>query len=129
MVSNGRRHLDSATLVAFFENEAPDALGWQSENHSFPLRSDVVCIEALSWVGINSADDLKRLFGSAAYRRLRNGFAADNGIAPGEVSHLALTVLAVAGIRDRNVLGVAFPGIGPLVKSTSGSSSFSVPWD
>jgi ppGpp synthetase/RelA/SpoT-type nucleotidyltranferase len=107
---DGRRRLDSARLVAFFENEAPDALGWRSENHSFPFRSDVVCIEALSWVGINSADDLRRLFGSAAYRRLRNGFAADNGIAPGEVSHLALTVLAVAA-RDRNVLGVAFPEI------------------
>jgi hypothetical protein len=69
-----------------------------------------VCIEALSWVGIRSADDLRSIFESAPYRRLRSSFAADNGIAPSEVSHLALTVLAVAA-RDRNVLGVAFPEI------------------
>jgi hypothetical protein len=105
---DGRRSLDAARLIALLEVDAPDALGWRSVGGTFPARSEAVCIEALKWVGIRSADDLRRLVASAAFRRLRNSFAADNGIAPTKVSHLALAVLAVA-VLDRQVLAVVFP--------------------
>jgi ppGpp synthetase/RelA/SpoT-type nucleotidyltranferase len=105
---DGRRHLDAARLIAILEVHAPDALGWRSTARSFPPRSEAVCSEALKWVGIRSGDDLSRVIASAAFRRLRKDFAAGNGIAPAEVSHLALAVLAVA-VLDRQVLAVVFP--------------------
>jgi hypothetical protein len=107
---DGKRHLDAARLIALFEHVAPEASGWRAADQRFPPRSDAVCIEALHWVGIRSANDLRELFASAAYRRSQSRFAADNGVALREVSHLARSVLAVAA-RNRAILAVAFPQI------------------
>jgi hypothetical protein len=103
-----RRHLDAARLIALLEVDAPEACGWRSPENAFPRGSEAVCVEALRWVGVRSANDLRNITASAAFRRLRKRFAADNGIAPAKVSHLALAVLVVT-VLDRGVLNVAFP--------------------
>ena len=103
-----RRLLDTARLIAFLEVEAPSALGWRSTRSTFPPRSEAVCVEALRWVGVRSANDLRRVIADVAFGHLRSDFAADNGIAPMDVSHLALAILAVAFL-DRQVLQVVFP--------------------
>ena len=105
---DGKRHLDVARLIALLEVDAPDAPGWRAPDCTFPRGSEAVCVEALRSVRVRSANELRRTTATAAFRRLRNTFAAENGVAPSKVSHLALVILAVA-ILDRRILDVAFP--------------------
>jgi hypothetical protein len=53
-------------------------------------------VEALKAVGLGTPASLTTLIKTGRFQRAVNSFAADQGIAPAQVSHVAVVVLAVA---------------------------------
>lgn len=105
--------LDAARLAGLLEHVAPGASDWRSSEtmtgREFSLRDAAVCVEALARAGLSNARALLVVLRAPAYERLRDSYAALAGISSDAVSHLAISLLAVAA-EDRSVL-VDFPDL------------------
>lgn len=105
------RKLDAGRLIAFFDARFPEGLGWRKARESgspFAPGIERSCVEALAAVGIRNARDLTRQLEKRGFRHRLRSFASEKGLAPAEVSHLALVVLAV-GMEDAGLLRDYFP--------------------
>jgi ppGpp synthetase/RelA/SpoT-type nucleotidyltranferase len=92
-----RKGFDVARLLGFLEAARP-GLSWrraEAEGRPFAAGLEVSCVEALKAAGMGTPASLKRVLRSARFRYALSSFAASQGIAPVEVSHLAAVVLAV----------------------------------
>jgi hypothetical protein len=102
---------DVARLLAFLEASRPGGRSWRQaagDGKPFEAGLEVSCVEALKSVGLGTPASLKRMFRSPKYRYAVHSFAAANGIAPIDVSHLASVVLA-AVVKDASTLWHHFP--------------------
>lgn len=94
--------LDTARLVALLSVLHPQAPGWRSlanGAHRFQQGTAAASADALKLAGLRTARQFRRVFESSKCRRLLSGFAGLHGIAPDELSHLAVAVLVVAARR------------------------------
>jgi len=104
--------IDVARLVALFEAIRPAAPGWRTKDDGlrrFRPRSAAVCVEALGAAGIRTARRIQRILGTKRFKGRIIAYAAQNGIAANEVSHLALTMLVI-GTAKPSVLRL-FPDL------------------
>jgi ppGpp synthetase/RelA/SpoT-type nucleotidyltranferase len=91
--------LDGARLIALLEAVRPNGLGWRVSGirgRRFTPNSDVACTDALASAGIRTGKALIEVVKGATCRQLIRRFAAEVGVEPAQVSHLALSVLACA---------------------------------
>jgi len=98
------KQLTPARLMGFLMAECPDGLSWlaaESANRAFPRGIEAGCVEALSVIGVRTARALRKAMREKQFLRLRRRFAANSGVAPPEVSHLALVVLLVVAKRPQ----------------------------
>jgi ppGpp synthetase/RelA/SpoT-type nucleotidyltranferase len=110
---DARRRLDVARLLGYMEAVQAGGLGWreaQRTGRPFEPGSEMVCVEALDAVGVRTAAKLEEIMKTRGFRRAIRTFSAGQGLEPGQVSHLALVVLAVA-VRNARVLADHFPDI------------------
>jgi ppGpp synthetase/RelA/SpoT-type nucleotidyltranferase len=106
-----RTHFDVARLWGFLEVSRPQGPSWrQAEAAGVPFYPglDVSCVEALRAVGLGTPNSLTGLMSSSRFRSAANSFAADQGIAPAELSHVAVVVLAVA-VKNLSMVKRHFP--------------------
>jgi ppGpp synthetase/RelA/SpoT-type nucleotidyltranferase len=109
----GNIPLDSARLLAFFECHFPEGLSWRraaAENTPFPTRIETKCLQALMLTAVTSANQLKSAIKAARFKTALRLFANKQGVPVGEVSHLALAVLAIAS-KDAAIVQEFFPDI------------------
>jgi hypothetical protein len=83
---------DVPRLLAFLQSTYPSA----AQSHKLAAGLEVSCVEALKTVGLGTPLSLKRMFQSSRFHYAQQSFAALQGIAPADISHLARVVLAVA---------------------------------
>jgi ppGpp synthetase/RelA/SpoT-type nucleotidyltranferase len=108
------KKLDTARLLGLLELYRPNGLSWRKAemtNKPFPTQIEVSCVYALNDIGVNTPKDLSEEIGKASTKRAIRKYASANGIAPDEVSHLALVVLLV-GLKDISILENFFGDIG-----------------
>jgi hypothetical protein len=67
-----------------------------------------VVVEALRFVGITTGDEFRRRLHPKETRSTIAAFARESGLAPGDVSHLAVSVI-VACSKKRSVVVQDFP--------------------
>ncbi|MGO9450963.1 MAG: GTP pyrophosphokinase family protein [Candidatus Binataceae bacterium] len=102
---------DVARLWGFLEVAWPEGRSWRqaaAENAPFYPGLEVSCVEALKAVGLGTPISLRTMMKMRQFRRAVNSFAADQGVAPAQLSHVAVVVLAVA-IKDLRVVKRHFP--------------------
>jgi ppGpp synthetase/RelA/SpoT-type nucleotidyltranferase len=107
----GDERFDVGRLWGYLEAVRSAGLGWRTAEQGgnpFPIGFAVSSIDALDAAGLHTANRLERVFNSSRYKRAVRDFAAGQGIAPEETSHLALIVLAVA-ITKPQVARIEFP--------------------
>lgn len=103
--------LDVARLQAFLEFTRPHGLSWRSaeqQGQAFPRGSATASLEALDGAGLTTPRRLAAILQTRKFINSLVKFAALEGIAPEETSHLAIIVLAVA-ISKPTLLQVQFP--------------------
>ncbi len=108
---DGSEPLDAARLMGFLEARWPDGLSWRraaATGRAFPMHIEASCVDALRAVGLKTASDLRLWMARSSYRSAMRDFASLKGIAPDDISHLALVVIAVA-LKDEAVLRTYFP--------------------
>lgn len=101
--------LDAARLLGHLEARRPDGLGWRqaaSTGKPFPPRIEASCVRALEHVGATTSSELDKLLTSSEFASAAASYAAEQGLVPSQLSHLAVVVIAV-GVRDYEV-AVAF---------------------
>ena len=107
-----KKPFDVARLLAFLEATL-EGRSWRqaaTEGKPFGAGLEVSCVDAMKAVGLGTPHSLARMFKSSRYRYAVHSFAANNGIAPSEVSHLASVVLAV-GVKEPRTVRQHFPEI------------------
>lgn len=110
---DSRKPFDVARLLGFLEAARPNGQGWRSSSAGglpFGAGLELCCLEALKTVGLGTAVSLHKLFRSAKFQSAVQSFAASEGIAPAEVSHLAAVVIAVA-VKNAGIVQRHFPEI------------------
>ena len=114
--SSGRGYsarLDAARLFAILEVLFPAGLGWRGavkRGSPFPRHIEAACLAALAKSGITTGRGLRDATQSRPFRRAMRRFAANKGIAPSDVSHLASLALVV-GIRRKTLLADFLPDL------------------
>lgn len=101
---------DGARLLGFLEWKFPGNLSWRRAAETgvpFPRLIEVSCLYALKSCGVGCPRSLLRVMNTRRYRSALKTFAVTHGIDTGGVSHLALTVIAIA-LKDRHVFGDYF---------------------
>jgi ppGpp synthetase/RelA/SpoT-type nucleotidyltranferase len=104
------KRLDAARLVAFLEVSYPNAAGWRAMkagNIQLPIRSEVICTDALITAGIRTASQLKAALRIRRAKIVIETFASLSSTSIDAVSHLARCVIAI-GLHRPNVLNL-FP--------------------
>ena len=89
---------DVARLLAYLERVRPRGRGWRRakvEGAPFIVGLDSSCVEALQSVGLGTPRRLRKYLESYAYRGAEKDHAADKGVEPQVLSHLAVVMLAV----------------------------------
>jgi ppGpp synthetase/RelA/SpoT-type nucleotidyltranferase len=107
----GGDEFDSARLFAFLESTRPNGLGWRlAEQHQSVIAPGLApaSLEALYMARLSRPEALRQVLKSMRFLRALEAFAADEGIAPESVSHLAVIVFAVACVAP-SVLRLHFP--------------------
>ena len=101
----GGEEFDVARLLGFLQATLPSG-----QEGTIPLGTgfQVSCVDALKEVGLGTAKSLRRIFRSRKFRYALTSFASEQGIAPDEVSHLAVVVIAVA-IKNAFIVKRHFP--------------------
>jgi ppGpp synthetase/RelA/SpoT-type nucleotidyltranferase len=97
-----RQPFDAARLLGFLEAVRPLGRSWRQaaqEGKPFAAGLERSCVEALKAVGLGTAASLRAMLSSARFRGAVRYFAAAQGIAPAQLSHLAVVVVAVA-VKD-----------------------------
>jgi ppGpp synthetase/RelA/SpoT-type nucleotidyltranferase len=108
---DGKIEIDSARLLALMESQWPHNPSWRAAERGdkpFPPHIECRCVDALKQAHLNTADSVRRIFRSDRFRRALRRLAASELIPSGQVSHLALTVLAIA-VRSLTTLHRYFP--------------------
>lgn len=106
-----RTPFDAARLWGFLEASYPEGHTWRkavSTGAPFKPVLDISCVEALRAAGLGTPASLAAMLKSREFRRAVASFASDQGIAPAEVSHLAVVLLAVAA-KDLRMVQRHFP--------------------
>jgi ppGpp synthetase/RelA/SpoT-type nucleotidyltranferase len=106
-----RMSFDVARLWGFLEVSRPDGYNWRRADEKgvpFYPGLEVSCVEALKAVGLGTPVSFQTIISSRRFQRSVNSFAADQGIAPAQVSHVAVVLLAVA-IKNLRVVQRHFP--------------------
>jgi ppGpp synthetase/RelA/SpoT-type nucleotidyltranferase len=96
--------LDAGRLVALLEAYRPSGPGWRvkgTRGRRFPPHSDSSCVDALASAGIKTGRAMLKVMASAKCKKTIEQFAADNGLEPAEVSHLALVVLTCSSASTK----------------------------
>lgn len=105
------RPFDAARLFAFLEERQPEGLSWRSADAAgqpFPSGTAVAAVEALEVTDLSTPRKLARVLTTKRFRESLRRFSAMESVAPENVSHLALVVLAIASVRPE-VLAERFP--------------------
>jgi len=108
-----RKSFDVARLLGFLESFRSGGLSWRQAAASgtpFAAGLDVSCVDALKAVGLGTPASLSTLIRSGRFRYAVSSFASSQGIAPSEVSHLAIVVLAIV-VKNPRMLQRHFPEI------------------
>jgi ppGpp synthetase/RelA/SpoT-type nucleotidyltranferase len=103
--------LDVPLMCAFLELEQPDGLSFRrarADGKPFPAGIDRLMFLGLRRAGIRTLNSLRRDIRSRKVRRSVGRYAAAEGIAPREVSHLAILELILA-LRTPVAFRVFFP--------------------
>ena len=101
---DGAAEFDSARLLAFLEHDYPAGLSWRQAERigsPFPPHIEGKCVRALKEAGIHTANMFRRASKSASFKRAIRHFASLQSVAVSGLSHLALSVLAVASRKPR----------------------------
>ncbi len=101
-----QKPFDAARLLGFLEASRAEGRSWRqaaAAGAQFAEGLDVSCVDALKAVRLGTPASLRVLFRSSPFRYAVRSFAASQGIAPAEMSHLAIVVLAVAIANARMV--------------------------
>lgn len=107
------KEFDVARLLGFLEAVRPQGKSWRDAANSgqpFPARIETSCISALKLAGLTTAASLRSLMATERFKSAVKSFAAASGLAPAQVSHLALVTIAIA-IREPALLKKDFPEI------------------
>jgi Region found in RelA / SpoT proteins len=107
-----RKSFDVARLLAFLE-ATRTGLSWrqaEEEGRPFAAHLENSCVDALRAAGIGTPASLRRVLHSPRFRYALRSFAASEGIAPSDVSHLATVVLAVV-VKNVNIVRHHFPNL------------------
>lgn len=105
-----RTSFDVARLLGFLEATIPGR-SWRqavAEGRPFGPGLENSCVDALKAAGLGTPASLREMFQSREFRGALRSFAALQGIAPADVSHLASVVLAVA-VKDIRIIHNHFP--------------------
>jgi ppGpp synthetase/RelA/SpoT-type nucleotidyltranferase len=108
-----RRRFDVARLLGFLEAVRPQGRSWRQavvEGTPFAAGLDASCVDALKAVGLGTPASLRAVMHLPLFRYCIRSFATSQGIAPAEVSHLAIVVIAVA-TKNARMLQHHFPEI------------------
>ncbi len=101
-----RKFFDVARLLGFLEASRPMGLSWRkaaNDGAAFDAGLDISCVGALKAVGLGTPMSLRNVLKSSRFRYAVTTFAASQGIAPANVSHLAVVVLAVV-VKDARMV-------------------------
>jgi hypothetical protein len=115
MYEGGRdqnKPFDVARLLAFLEATRP-GLSWreaEERGRPFAAALENSCVDALRAAGLATPQSLNHTFQSSRFRYALKSFAASQGIATAQVSHLASVVLAVI-VKDLGVVRHHFPNL------------------
>jgi len=94
-----QKRFDVARLLGFLEWEYPRNPSWRETERAgkpFPARIEVTCLVALKACGLNTPRMLHAHMQTQRYQNAVKTFAANQGMSLDEVSHLGLTVVAIA---------------------------------
>ena len=109
--NDGDVRLDAARLLGLLEARRPLGLSWRQAEMSgspFPPRLEATCVNALAAVGVTTGNQFEQLLKSRRLLAASKEFAGDIGLAPAEISHLVLCVLAV-GLMNHDILVEEYP--------------------
>lgn len=102
---------DSARLLGFLEAVQPLGLSWRrasSENKPFPLHIEASCVDALTTLHLNTAGRLRATLARRDVRAQFRRFAEIAGVAPSEISHLAMILVIVFTLSPTRLMDL-FP--------------------
>jgi ppGpp synthetase/RelA/SpoT-type nucleotidyltranferase len=106
-----RKRFDVARLLGFLEAQFPGGLSWRRAEEvgkPFPYRIEARCLQALKAAGLGTAEAFTKATKTSRFRRVIRSFARSNFVGVSEVSHLALTMIAVAQ-RNARIFKGYFP--------------------
>jgi ppGpp synthetase/RelA/SpoT-type nucleotidyltranferase len=107
----GDTPFDVARLWGYLEAVRPAGRSWrfaESEGDPFPAGLAVASVDALEAAGLNTSNRLAPVMGTTRFRRAIRDFAAQNGIADEDTSHLALVIFAVV-VTTPQIVASRFP--------------------
>ena len=104
--SEDAKEFDVARLLGFLEAVRPSGLSWRQAALSgkpFPARIEGSCVTALKLCGLENATKLRACIEARRFKSAAKTFASGSGLAPDQISHLAIVAIALA-ITDRDLL-------------------------